>query len=53
MPEENKDTKMVLFNLRMPKWELDRLKSAARDDERSVSSFVRKAVNDKIKGSII
>ena len=44
-----RDCTMVLFNLRMPRWELEELRKAAREDKRSLTSFVRKAVSDEIR----
>lgn len=45
---EAKDTTMIFFNMRFPRWEHERLKDAAKKDHRSASSFVRKAVADQI-----
>lgn len=45
--EDGKDCTMVIFNMRMPRWELKELQQAAGKDKRSASSFVRKAIAEK------
>jgi predicted DNA-binding protein len=49
MDAEKKDTKMITFPIRMPRWELERLRKAAQDDGRSAAAYVRRAVMEKVQ----